>query len=202
MKRLNMIVQGMMSLAAAVAIYVMPVAAQAATETAVFAGGCFWCVESDFDHVPGVLKTTSGYAGGIEKNPSYETVSAGQTGHAEAVQVSYDNSKVTYSQLVEYFWKTIDPTVKDRQFCDGGHQYRTALLYSNDEQKAIAEKSKAALVASKKFAQIYTEVAPVIAFYPAEEYHQDYYKKNPIRYNYYRSRCGRDARIEELWGKK
>lgn len=176
--------------------------AQAETKTAVFAGGCFWCVESDFDKVPGVLKTISGYAGGTEKNPSYDVVSAGKTSHTESVEVTYDDKVVSYAQLVEYFWKTIDPTVKNRQFCDSGTQYRTAILYKTPEEQAVADKSKAALVASKKFPTVYTEVAPVIAFYPAEEYHQDYYKKNPVRYNYYRSRCGRDQRLEELWGKK
>ena len=180
----------------------MTAPSHAAMETAVFAGGCFWCVESDFDKVPGVVKTISGYAGGQEKNPTYEMVGRGKTSHAEVVEVTFDNTKVSYANLVEYFWKTIDPTVKDRQFCDGGRQYRTAIFYLNDTQKAVAEKSKAALVASQKFPQIYTEVAPVIGFYAAEDYHQDYYQKNPIRYNYYRSRCGRDERIIELWGKK
>ena len=174
--------------------------AWSATETAVFAGGCFWCVESDFDKVPGVLKTTSGYAGGTEKSPTYETVSAGRTGHAEVVEVVFDPAKVTFAQLVEHFWKTIDPTVKDRQFCDTGRQYRTAIFYVDDNQKAIADKSKAALVASKRFPQVYTEVAPVIGFYAAEDYHQDYYQKNPIRYNYYRNGCGRDARLKSIWG--
>lgn len=175
---------------------------QAATQTAVFGGGCFWCVEADFDKVPGVLKTISGYAGGPEKSPTYESVSAGKTGHTEVVEVTYDDTKVSYSQLVEFFWKTIDPTVKDRQFCDGGKQYRTGFYYKTPEEKVVAEKSKSTLEASKKFSVIHTEVAPVVAFYPAEEYHQDYYKKNPIRYNYYRTGCGRDKRLEELWGKK
>ncbi|MCQ8894949.1 peptide-methionine (S)-S-oxide reductase MsrA [Limnobacter humi] len=172
----------------------------AATQTAVFAGGCFWCTESDFDKVPGVIKTTSGYAGGAEKNPTYEQVGGGKTGHAEAVLVEFDPAKVSYAQLVEHYWKTIDPTVKDRQFCDVGRQYRTAIFYANDEQKKIAQDSLARLVNSKRFPVVYTEVAPVIGFYPAEEYHQDYYKKNPIRYNYYRSRCGRDDRLVEVWG--
>ncbi|GLR27100.1 peptide-methionine (S)-S-oxide reductase MsrA [Limnobacter litoralis] len=175
--------------------------ARAATETAVFAGGCFWCVESDFDKVAGVIETTSGYAGGTEASPNYQTVSAGQTGYAESVRVTFDNSKVSYSQLVEYFWKTIDPTVQDRQFCDEGHQYRTAIFYQNDAQKKVAEASKAKLVASGKFPHVYTEVAPVLNFYPAESYHQNYYQKNPIRYEFYRLNCGRDNRVKELWGK-
>lgn len=178
----------------------MPLHAE--TRTAIFGGGCFWCVESDFDKVPGVLKTTSGYAGGQYKNPDYKAVSAGITDHTEVVEVTYDSSKVTYAQLVEFFWKTIDPTVKDRQFCDSGKQYRTGFYYQNDEQKKIAEASKAKLQASGKFKVIHTEVAPAQAFYPAEEYHQDYYTKNPLRYSYYRKSCGRDARLEELWGSK
>jgi peptide-methionine (S)-S-oxide reductase len=176
--------------------------AQAETRTAIFGGGCFWCVESDFDKVPGVLKTISGYAGGQYKDPDYKVVSAGRTDHTEAVEVTYDDTKVSYSQLVEFFWKTIDPTVKDRQFCDAGTQYRTGFYYLNDEQKKVAEASKAKLQASGKFKTIHTEVAPAVKFYPAEEYHQDYYKKNPIRYGYYRNGCGRDKRLEELWGTK
>lgn len=176
--------------------------AQAETKTAVFGGGCFWCTEADFDKVPGVLKTISGYAGGQYKNPDYRAVSSGRTDHVEVVEVSYDSTKVSYSELVEYFWKTIDPTVKNRQFCDGGKHYRTGFYYENDEQKKIAEASKSKLQASGKFRTIYTEVAPVVKFYPAEEYHQDYYLKNPIRYGSYRTGCGRDKRLEELWGPK
>ncbi|HEY1059538.1 MAG TPA: peptide-methionine (S)-S-oxide reductase MsrA [Limnobacter sp.] len=197
MKRVPMILAGLLlSLGASIGSTTWA----AATQTAVFAGGCFWCTESDFDKVPGVLKTTSGYAGGTERNPTYEQVGSGKTGHAEAVQVEFDPARVSYAQLVEHYWKTIDPTVKDRQFCDVGRQYRTAIFYSNDEQKKIAQDSLARLVSSKRFSVVYTEVAPVVGFYPAEEYHQDYYKKNPIRYNYYRSRCGRDDRLVEVWG--
>ncbi|MCU0973669.1 MAG: peptide-methionine (S)-S-oxide reductase MsrA [Burkholderiales bacterium] len=170
--------------------------------TAIFAGGCFWCVEADFEKLPGVVRAESGYIGGKVQNPTYEEVSAGRTGHAEAVRVWYDPQKVTYEQLLEYFWRHVDPTVKDRQFCDVGSQYRTAVFYETDSQRASVEASKAALEQSGRFPRIYTEIAPAGTFYLAEEYHQDYYKKNPIRYRYYRSGCGRDARIAEVWGTK
>lgn len=171
------------------------------TEKAVFAGGCFWCVESDFDKVPGVMSTTSGYTGGKTANPSYEEVSSHTTGHAEAVEVVFDPAKVSYAQLVEHFWRTIDPTTKDRQFCDVGSPYRTAIFAQDDAQMRIAEASRAALEKSKPFADpIVTEVVKAGRFYPAEEYHQNYYMKNPVRYSYYRSGCGRDARLKQLWG--
>jgi peptide-methionine (S)-S-oxide reductase len=169
---------------------------------AIFAGGCFWCVEADFDKLDGVLATESGYAGGKLKNPTYEQVSAGGTGHAEVVRVTYDPDKVTYEQLLEYFWRHVDPTVKDRQFCDIGSQYRTAIYTLDEAQQRAAEASKAALEKSGRFAAIYTEIAPAGTFYPAEQYHQDYYKKNPIRYRFYRASCGRDARVKEVWGEK
>jgi peptide-methionine (S)-S-oxide reductase len=170
--------------------------------TAIFAGGCFWCVEADFEKLPGVTKAESGYMGGKVANPTYEEVSAGRTGHAEAVRVWYDPQQVTYDQLLDFFWRHVDPTVKDRQFCDVGSQYRTAIYYENDSQRAAAEASKAALEKSSRFPRIYTEIAPAGTFYVAEEYHQDYYKKNPIRYRYYRTGCGRDARVAEVWGAK
>ena len=169
--------------------------------SAIFAGGCFWCVEADFDKVPGVIATESGYAGGQLQNPTYEQVSAGGTGHAEAVRVTYDPAKVTYEKLLDFFWHHVDPTVKDRQFCDIGNQYRTAILYQDDTQRNAAQASKAALEKSRRLPHIYTEIAPAGMFYPAEEYHQDYYKKNPIRYKFYRTSCGRDGRIGEVWGK-
>lgn len=170
---------------------------------AVFAGGCFWCVESDFDKVPGVLSTTSGYIGGSVANPTYEQVSAKGTGHAEAVEVAYDPQKVSYERLVEYFWHTIDPTTKDRQFCDSGTPYRTAIFAQDAEQLKIAQASKAALEKSKPFKDpVVTEILLATKFYPAEDYHQDYYLKNPVRYKYYRSGCGRDARLKALWGEK
>ena len=170
--------------------------------TAIFAGGCFWCVEADFEKVPGVVKAESGYIGGKSQNPTYEQVSAGGTGHAEAVRVSYEPRKVTYEQLLDYFWHHVDPTVKDRQFCDGGNQYRTAIFYQGESQRAAAEASKAALEKSGRFKHIYTEIVPAGPFYLAEDYHQDYYKKNPIRYSFYRKNCGRDARLGEVWGAK
>ena len=168
---------------------------------ATFAGGCFWCVEADFDKVPGVISTTSGYIGGSVANPSYEQVSAKTTGHAEAVEIVFDPAKVSYEQLVEKFWRTIDPTTKDRQFCDAGSPYRTAIYTHGPQQAAAAQASKAALEKSKPFkAPVVTTIEAAGTFYPAEGYHQDYYKKNPVRYNYYRSACGRDARLKELWG--
>jgi peptide-methionine (S)-S-oxide reductase len=171
-------------------------------ETAIFAGGCFWCVEADFEKLPGVLAAESGYTGGQVQNPTYDQVSAGGTGHAESVLLRYDPSKVTYAQLLDYFWHHIDPTVKDEQFCDHGNQYRSAIFYANDAQRSAAEASKAALEKSRRWSHIYTEIVPAGTFYPAEEYHQDYYKKNPIRYKFYRTRCGRDARVSEVWDAK
>lgn len=176
-------------------------AAATTTAKAVFAGGCFWCVESDFDKVDGVLSTTSGYTGGTVPNPTYEQVSGKHTGHAEAVEIVFDPKKVSYEKLVEHFWRTIDPTTKDRQFCDAGNPYRTAIFAQDAAQLKIAQASKAALEKAKPFKEpIVTEVVTGGPFYPAEEYHQDYYRKNPVRYNYYRLSCGRDARLKELWG--
>lgn len=173
-----------------------------AAVTAVFAGGCFWCLEADFDKLPGVLATESGYTAGRTKNPTYHQVSAGGTGHTEAVRVSYDPAKVSYQQLVDYFWRHIDPTVKDRQFCDVGTQYRSGIYWRNEAERKVAETSRDALLKSGKVKQVFTELAPASAFYPAEDYHQDYYTKNPIRYAYYRNGCGRDARVQEVWGHK
>ena len=168
---------------------------------AIFAGGCFWCVEADYDKVPGVLSTTSGYSGGKSANPDYKQVSSGATGHAEVVQVVFDPDKVSYKTLVDYFWRTIDPTVKDQQFCDKGSPYRSAIYPLDAEQLGIAKASLAELQKSKPFKQpVVTEIALAGTFYPAEDYHQDYYRKNPVRYNYYRNGCGRDARLVELWG--
>jgi len=166
---------------------------------AIFAGGCFWCVESDFDHVPGVISTTSGYTGGKVANPTYEQVSAGGTGHAESVWVIYDPQKVSYAKLVDYFWHHIDPTVQDRQFCDYGHQYRTAIFARSDEEQKIAEDSRKQVEAQLKV-PVYTEIDKAGAFYPAEEYHQDFYVKNPTKYKFYRWNCGRDQRLEQIWG--
>jgi peptide-methionine (S)-S-oxide reductase len=172
-------------------------------ETATFAGGCFWCMEQPFDMLTGVISTTSGYTGGRTGNPRYEEVSAGNTGHAEAVQIKYDPSKISYSRLLQVFWHNIDPTAVNRQFCDSGNQYRTAIFYHNETQKKLALESKQLLEKTKTFRQsIVTEITPAGKFYPAEEYHQDYYRKNPLRYKYYRYSCGRDKRLEELWGTK
>jgi peptide-methionine (S)-S-oxide reductase len=177
-------------------------AAAQGTAKATFAGGCFWCMEPPYDKLAGVISTTSGYMGGAKRHPTYEEVSTGTTGHTEVVQVVYDPAKVSYEKLLEVFWRNIDPTVRDRQFCDVGSQYRTAVFYHDDEQKRLAEASKAALEKSKPFkAPIVTPVQAAGEFWPAEDYHQDYYKKNPVRYKYYRTGCGRDARLKELWGK-
>jgi peptide-methionine (S)-S-oxide reductase len=170
-------------------------------ETATFAGGCFWCMEGPFDALDGVISTTAGYTGGAQPNPTYEQVSAGGTGHAESVQVTYDPQRVTYEKLLEVFWHNIDPTVVDQQFCDHGNQYRTAIFYHNDAQKQAAEASLAALTESKPFKEpIKTGLVKAGPFYAAEDYHQDYYKKNPLRYKFYRYNCGRDQRLTELWG--
>jgi peptide-methionine (S)-S-oxide reductase len=172
----------------------------ASSATAIFAGGCFWCTESDFEKLPGVISAVSGYTAGKTPNPTYESISSGKTGHTEAVRVTYDPTKVSYSALLEYFWRTIDPTVKNAQFCDVGSQYRSAIFYDTEEQRATIEASKAALLKAGKIKEIHTEIAKASVFYVAEEYHQDYYKKNPIRYNYYRTGCGRDARLAQVWG--
>lgn len=175
-------------------------AAAGQAATAIFAGGCFWCVEADFDKVPGVLSAESGYTGGKTANPTYQTVSAGGTGHTEAVRLTYDPRVVSYPVLLDFFWHHIDPTVKDRQFCDTGDQYRSAIYYNSPAQKAVIEASKAAILKSGVLKEIYTEIAPESTFYPAEDYHQDYYNKNPLRYKYYRLTCGRDSRVAEVWG--
>ena len=174
----------------------------AGLEAAIFAGGCFWCMEPPYDVLPGVVSTTSGYTAGRTRNPTYQDVSAGRTGHTEAVRVIFDPAKVTYAKLLEVFWRNIDPTVKDRQFCDTGSQYRSGIYYLSPEQKKLAEDSRGQLEKTKPFkAAIVTEIAAAAEFWAAEDYHQDYYKKNPVRYKLYRTGCGRDARLEELWGK-
>jgi peptide-methionine (S)-S-oxide reductase len=171
------------------------------TEVAILAGGCFWCVEADFDKVPGVLSTTSGYIGGRVANPTYRQVSAGTTGHTEAVRIVYDPAKVNFDRLLYVFWRTIDPVTKDAQFCDYGTQYRTGIFATSDAQLQKALQSRVALEKSGRLKRlIVTEIVRAGAFYPAEDYHQDYYKKEPLRYNLYRFNCGRDARLDELWG--
>ncbi|HWX25541.1 MAG TPA: peptide-methionine (S)-S-oxide reductase MsrA [Vicinamibacteria bacterium] len=172
-----------------------------ARETATFAGGCFWCMQPPFEKVPGVLSATAGYTGGQKKNPTYEEVSSGSTGHAESVQVIYDPSKVTYAQLLDVFWHNIDPLSPNGQFCDHGTQYRSAIFFNDEAQHQAAETSKRAIETSGRFKEtIVTQIVPASAFYPAEEHHQDYYKKNPVQYHAYRSGCGRDQRLKQLWG--
>jgi len=172
-------------------------------ETATFAGGCFWCMEPPFEKLDGVVSVTSGYTGGKEKNPTYEEVSSGSTRHAESIEVQYDPEKISYQQLLDVFWHNIDPTTPNRQFCDRGSQYRSAIFYHNGKEKQLAEESKRRIESMPTFkGRVYTEITGASTFYPAEEYHQDYYKKNPIKYKTYRSGCGRDARLKELWGEK
>jgi len=184
-----------------IACLVLPGAHAQKTEKATFAMGCFWCSEEAFEKVPGVVTVVSGYTGGKVKNPSYEQVSSGRTGHTEAVEVTYDPSKVSYQQLLEAFWLNHDPTVRDRQFCDSGSQYRPGIFYHGDEQKRLAEASKAKWEKDKPFRQpILTEITPASEFYPAEDYHQDYYKKNPLQYKFYVTGCGRYQRLDSLWG--
>jgi peptide-methionine (S)-S-oxide reductase len=168
---------------------------------ATFAGGCFWCMEPPYDKLDGVLATTSGYTGGDKVDPTYEEVSAGGTGHAEAVQITYDPARISYEQLLDVFWRNVDPLDAGGQFCDRGDQYRTAIFVHGDEQRRLADASKQALVDSGRFEQpIVTEIVEAGPFYPAEDYHQDYYQKNPLRYKFYRWNCGRDQRLAEVWG--
>ncbi|MEE4376646.1 MAG: peptide-methionine (S)-S-oxide reductase MsrA [Candidatus Competibacteraceae bacterium] len=168
---------------------------------ATFAGGCFWCMEPPFDKLEGVISTTSGYIGGHKDNPTYKEVSAGVTGHTEAVQVVYDPTVISYEELLKVFWRNVDPLTANRQFCDSGSQYRTGIFFHNETQQRLAEQSKQVLEQSGRFQQpIVTEITTATTFYPAETYHQDYYQKNPLRYKFYRHGCGRDQRLEELWG--
>ena len=172
-------------------------------EIATFAGGCFWCMEPPFDKLDGVVSTVSGYMGGEELNPTYKEVSAGRTGHAETVQITFDASKVTYRKLLEVFWMQIDPTTPDRQFVDVGRQYRSAIFYQNEEQRRLAEESRKEMENSGRFgAPIVTEIVPAGTFWPAEDYHQDYYMKNPLRYKFYRFGSGRDQYLKKVWGKE
>jgi len=179
-----------------------PVTAAEPLARATFAGGCFWCVEQPFDELPGVVSTTSGYTGGQKLDPTYEEVSAGGTGHAESVLVLYDPKKISYEKLLDVFWHNIDPTTANKQFCDWGSQYRPAIFFHDEIQKRLAEESRLRIERTKSFPQpIAVEIAAASKFYPAEKYHQDFYKKSPIRYKTYRFGCGRDARLRELWGK-
>ncbi len=173
----------------------------APNEVAVFAGGCFWCEESAFEDLPGVVSAVSGYAGGTAVNPTYEQVSTGRTGHAESAQVTFDPSKVSYQKLLDVYWHNIDPTQKDGQFCDNGSQYRSVIFYANEAQKTAALASKAKLEQEPRFkGRIATEIVPLTKFYPAEEYHQNYCKVNPLRYTAYYKGCGREARLKQIWG--
>jgi peptide-methionine (S)-S-oxide reductase len=178
-----------------------PAPAAGLTETAIFAGGCFWCTEADFEKVPGVASAVSGYVGGTTSDPTYKQVSAGGTGHYEAVRITYDPAQVSFAKLVDYYFRTVDPTDAGGQFCDRGESYRTAIFALDDGQRQAAEAEKAEVASALK-APIATPILPAATFYPAEDYHQDYYKKNKLKYNFYRSRCGRDARLAEVWGKK
>jgi peptide-methionine (S)-S-oxide reductase len=190
-----------LALAAILAAASVSQGAPAPRAAAVFAGGCFWCEETAFEGVPGVFAVTSGYIGGQVDNPTYEQVSAGGTGHAEAVEVVYDPSQITYEKLLDIFWRNVDPFQKDAQFCDHGSQYRSAIFYRGDEQKKAALASLRKLEEQPRFkGKIVTEIVPATKFYPAEEYHQDYYKKNPVHYKMYRLGCGRDARLKAIWG--
>ena len=183
----------------------LPVLAAAADGLAVatFAGGCFWCVESDFDSVPGVVETVSGYTGGTLENPAYKQVTAGGTGHREAVQIRYDPKQVSYARLLHIFWRSVDPTDDGGQFCDRGESYGTAIFVGNEEERLLAEASKETLDQSMVLdAPVVTPVETAGAFYPAEDYHQDYYTKNPVRYRFYRFSCGRDSRVQQVWGRQ
>jgi len=174
---------------------------QQSSAEATFAGGCFWCMEPPYDNQPGVTATISGYIGGELENPSYEDISQGGTGHAEVVQIEYDSEQISYEQLLEIFWRNIDPFAVDRQFCDVGDQYRSAIFYHDEAQRELAEASKAEMEA-RFDREIATQIVPATTFWPAEEYHQDYYQKNPVRYKFYRYSCGRDGRLEEVWGEE
>jgi len=184
------------------ALFAAGSAGAAPTATATFAGGCFWCEETAFVDIPGVLSVTSGFTGGQLKNPTYEMVSAGGTGHAESVQVVFDPAKISYERLLDIFWKNVDPTQANGQFCDHGNQYRSAIFYADESQRAMAEGSKKKVESLPQFQgkKIVTEIVPASTFYKADEYHQQFYKKNPVRYHEYRNGCGRDARLRELWG--
>ena len=189
-------------LALAFAAMTAPAAAQTPqTASVILAGGCFWCMELPYDKTDGVLSTTSDYSGGNTANPTYEAVSAGSTGHIEVVKVEYDPTKISYEKLLDIFWPNIDPLDPAGQFCDKGSQYRSAIFYGNEKEKELAEASKK-LIAGKLGQAVVTEILPAAQFYPAEDYHQDYYEKNPLKYKFYRFGCGRDARLETLWGAK
>ena len=178
----------------------LPLAQAQQLEQAIFAGGCFWCMEEAFEKISGVKSVESGYTGGRTSAPTYEQVSQGNTGHVEVVRVQYDPRQISYSTLLKAFWTNIDPTVENRQFCDVGEQYRSAIFYLNEQQHREAKQSKDQLLGTGKFKTIYTTVEAAQTFYVAEEYHQDFYRKNPLRYRYYKTTCGRENRLNEVWG--
>jgi peptide-methionine (S)-S-oxide reductase len=190
-----------LSLLLLLSFFTTSILADKSQETAIFAGGCFWCMEPPFDKLDGVISTTSGYTSGHKDNPTYREVSAGNTGHTEAIQIIYDSTRVSYTELLKIFWKNIDPVAVNRQFCDAGTQYRSGIYYLDANQEKAARQSLTQLEKDKPFTEtIATEIVAASTFYPAEEYHQDYYQKNPLRYRYYRYSCGRDQRLSELWG--
>lgn len=198
---LSVVVLCLVMMTSSVADEVATPATRQDTSVATFAGGCFWCMEPPFDKMDGVISTTSGYTGGHTKDPTYQQTSSGRTGHTEAVQIVFEPNKVSYQELLDVFWLNIDPTTLDRQFCDRGSQYRAEIFYHDPEQKRLADGSKTELNKTKPFKEpIVTAVSKAVKFYPAEEYHQDYYQKNPLRYRYYRYGCGRDKRLKQLWG--
>jgi peptide-methionine (S)-S-oxide reductase len=200
---MNSLRAGPVIAALACVVPLAPAAEAGETAYATFAAGCFWCIEADLEKVEGVLSVVSGYTGGETPNPTYKEVSSGTTGHTEAVRVVFDPDIISYEQLLDIFWRNVDPTVSDRQFCDVGSQYRAGIFFHDVGQREAAEASRAALEKTKPFAEpIVTEITAASAFYPAEAYHQDYYKKNSLRYSYYRKACGRDRRLAELWGEK
>lgn len=192
-----------LSIIAVVVVGPFNVPAASPLAKATFAGGCFWCMEEVFEAVDGVVSVISGYTGGRQAHPTYEEVSAGGTGHAEAVEILFDPARVSYEKLLQVFWWNIDPTTPDRQFCDAGHQYRSAIFYHDEMQRRLAEASKLAIERTKPFKEpIVTEIVPASPFYPAEDYHQDFYRKNPLRYKFYKFNCGRAQRLVQLWGKR
>ena len=202
LQRLTIITVGFMTCATLSTWLSSGVQSAPTTAKAYFAGGCFWCMEEAFEKVDGVTAVVSGYMGGTVANPTYEQVSDGRTGHAESIEVTYDPSKVTYQKLLDAFWRNIDPVTPNAQFCDHGNQYRAVVFYSTDEEKRLSEESKRAIEQSKRLpAPIVTQLVQAATFYQAEDYHQDYYKKNPLRYKYYKYSCGRAQRLEALWGK-
>lgn len=171
------------------------------TESAIFAAGCFWCIQKDLNQIEGITETVVGYTGGESADPSYEEVCSGASGHVEAIEVQFDPSKISYKQLLDLYWCNVDPTRNDGQFCDSGSQYRPIIFYQDEEQKALAEESKEELIQKRPDLTILVEILPARTFYPAEEYHQKYYEKNPIRYKFYRFNCGRDKRLKEIWNR-